>query len=807
MPTGTSLFAALLAPNGPVASAMREVAGAGFEPRPQQSRMCEGVALAMQRSSTLLVEAGTGTGKSFAYLLPAALRCVLYGQNVVVSTHTISLQEQLIQKDLPVIQRVIDALVESGSLPEPATPDGKARPLKPVLVKGRGNYVSVRRLKLASERQDKLFSDPAARRSLHVIEDWAYTTRDGTVSSLPAIERWGVWDKVQSDSGNCMGKKCPNYEQCFFQSARREMEESNLFVCNHALFFSDLALRAQDAGFLPRYEHAIFDEAHTVEEVAGEHFGASLSEGRVAHLLAGLYQSRTGKGYLSQLSLISEDLRALERTIALVDRAHDASRRFFEDLARKAESASPDNPRARPWTQQGAARAEGGSEPRVLRIRSAGVVPNDLSPVMRELALRLRGLREDAKHDADRYELNAYALRAEMIAQDAGLLIEQTAPASAYWIEVTGNDSRADGAGASRRVTLACAPLEVAPILKERLFAQPLSVVLTSATLATRGQHRAAEPAPTGPDADAPAFEHTIRQLGCEHASTMLLGSPFDYPRQVEVFVERVGAARPSPPNDTRDGPPTHSTTNPPSPARYLAPADDLTWLGAVPPSPARANNPAPREARPNVPPHAQRLADAVMKHVRATDGGAFVLFTSFATLNQVARAMERECARLALPLLAQGRDGSRTAILQKFREDPRSVLLGAASFWQGVDVRGQGLRNVIITKLPFDPPDRPLVQARGELIQSRGGSPFMEDALPRAVLRFKQGFGRLIRSADDHGRVVILDERVVTTRYGRAFLDALPEGVPIRASDTDDASDSRQGDTDPADQRNPFDE
>jgi ATP-dependent DNA helicase DinG len=195
------------------------------------------------------------------------------------------------------------------------------------------------------------------------------------------------------------------------------------------------------------------------------------------------------------------------------------------------------------------------------------------------------------------------------------------------------------------------------------------------------------------------------------------------------------------------------------------------------------------------------------MKHVRATDGGAFVLFTSFATLNQVARAMERECARLALPLLAQGRDGSRTAILQKFREDPRSVLLGAASFWQGVDVRGQGLRNVIITKLPFDPPDRPLVQARGELIQSRGGSPFMEDALPRAVLRFKQGFGRLIRSADDHGRVVILDERVVTTRYGRAFLDALPEGVPIRASDTDDASDSRQGDTDPADQRNPFDE
>lgn len=743
----------ILVPGGAVAQAM----GAAFEARPQQVEMCEAVAKVMHSRSHLLVEAGTGVGKSFAYLLPAALRCVLYGETVVVSTHTISLQEQIIEKDLPIIERVLEILRSAGAVPEPATPDGKARPLKSVLVKGRGNYVSIRRLVLASERQDRLFGDPAARRSLHVVEDWAKATLDGTLSTLPPLERPGIWDKVQSDTGNCMGRKCPQYERCFYQNARREMEGANLLVCNHAVFFSDLSLRAQDVGFMPRYDHVVLDEAHTVEEVAGEHFGVSLSEGRVNHLLTNLYQPRSGKGYLAQLALHTGETSSVERAIGLVHRAQGAARVFFEHAAQLApgeESGPSGRASDKTWLDNGARTVSGGGEPRTTRLRRAGAVDNTLSPAMAELALRLRALREIALVEADRFELNAYAQRADMIAADAKVLVDQALPACAYWVEMSGvrDDAAAGSALAgSRRVTLACGPVEVAPILKDRLFSHDHSVVLTSATLATAGAARPAARSVPSANADSqdtipqpadlphPAFAHAVKQLGCAGAQTLQLGSPFDYATQVEVFVESPGRAPSDPPD-----PPRH---------RRKSAGDNS----------------------------AASLAAAILRHVDATEGGAFVLFTSFWSLNGVARELEAPLEQRRMPLLVQGRDGSRTAILQRFRENDRSVLLGAASFWQGVDVRGRGLRNVIITKLPFDPPDRPLVQARCELIESRGGNAFMEDSLPRAVLRFKQGFGRLIRSADDHGRVVILDPRVVTSRYGRAFLNALPTGVPVR--------------------------
>ncbi len=878
---------------------MQQVTGLPYEVRSQQEEMCEAVALVMQTRTHLLAEAGTGTGKSFAYLLPAALRAVVYGEVVIISTHTISLQEQILNKDLPVIEKVLALLKESGELSAAATDDGKHRELKSVLVKGRGNYVSVRRLRLASERQEKLFSDAAAKRSLHVIEDWAQTTRDGTLSTLPPIERWGVWDKVQSDSGNCMGKKCQNYEQCFFQAARAEMEGANLIICNHALFFSDLALRVQDAGFLPAYQHVILDEGHTVEETAGEHFGASLSEGRVQHLLSGLYQPRTGKGYLTQLTLNTTDSSPVEKAIGICTRAADVARAFFEDLETTAARNVTDAPGGfnrrgsgggdsrddakggakKPWFTRGAdgASAEGRSEPRILRVREPNIVENALTPVMRQLALSLRGMRESTREEADRYELNAFAIRAEMIAGDAHTLIQQTSPASAYWIEVTGGDESAFGSG--KRVTFACAPIEVAPLLRDRLFAQGYSVTLTSATLAMSGatagragggsEHESGDRsssfaaresgAGTGGDSDSrmprrsdesmsieelieqeriqaeqadrnlhfvadsddsardanstahnsnarrtarnahdpldpldpsdtsnlsessdtsavrgrhtraqcdPAFAHTAKQLGCEGAACLQVASPFDYAKQVEVFVERVQVK------------PRAEDESQVSDADFAFPTD--AGFGKSLPFAGKRGG-SRFTPRSNASDYAYALADNIERHIRATDGGAFVLFTSFATLNQVARVLQPKMDRLAMPLLVQGRDGSRTLILQRFREDERSVLLGAASFWQGVDVRGRGLRNVIITKLPFDPPDRPLVQARGELIQSRGGNPFMEDALPRAVLRFKQGFGRLIRSKDDHGRVVVLDDRVITTRYGRAFIEALPEGVRVQ--------------------------
>lgn len=769
MPSATDILEAMLAPGGPVARAMHAATGDKFEARPQQRDMALRTMQTLADRSHLLVEAGTGTGKSFAYLLPAALRAVLWGETVVISTHTISLQEQLINKDIPLVERVLAMLIEQGELADTmcSTPDGALRELKPVLVKGRGNYVSIRRLRMASERQDKLFADAAQRRSLHQVEDWAYTTNDGTLSSLPPLERMGIWDKVQSDSGNCMGKKCPNYEACFYQNARKKLDGANLLVCNHALFFSDLALRGQDAGFLPAYQHVIFDEAHNVEEVAGEHFGASLSEGRIAHLLTTLYQSRTGKGYLPQLQVTGEDQSSLERAINLVVRAQDATRAFFDDLAqlmhRRSDEEVPEagKPGNKNWTQR--SYTPGSDAPAVLRLRKPGFVQNLITPIFRELTVRLRALRDECKFDPDRFELNSYAQRAEMIAGDCDTLVTHALPSCAYWIETSGED----GPSTQRRITLACAPIEVAELLKERLFQSGHSVVLTSATIATRtttenesGEHRET------------AFAHAMQRLGCDGANAMQLSSPFDYAKQVELYLDLRSSA--PPPKQLRSGEDTRRVEL--SRDEFASEFADLPWDMSAGLSKPRGGSfggsfGSSRGGE------AQRLAPLILDHLAATEGGAFVLFTSFATLLKCASELAGPLTQLRLPLLAHGRDGSRTLLLQKFREDDRSVLFGAASFWQGVDVRGRGLRNVIITKLPFDPPDRPLTQARLEAIELRGGNPFMEESVPRAIIKFKQGFGRLIRSSEDHGRVAILDPRVQTARYGRLFLQALPAG------------------------------
>ena len=644
----SATIAELLAEGGLLARRL----GSHFEWRPQQLEMAEAVDFAMRTKGRLLVEAGTGVGKSFAYLLPAMLRCMHSDEVVVIATNTIALQEQLIKKDIPLLRELLE--------PAEELPEGVAPRIRPCLVKGRGNYVSIRRLRLASQRQDKLFADPAARRSLHVIEDWAYTTTDGTLSTMPALERPGVWDKVESDSANCMGRKCPHHEQCFYQSARRVMEQSNLLICNHAVYFADMALRGEGVGFLPQYHHVILDEAHGVEDVASEHFGVSLTEGRVMHLLTTLYQPRANKGYLPQLALADDDTRGVENAIRLVIEAQETARLFFEEVVTLAQRTGQD----KPWSGGGGQ----GWDASVLRLRSAGQFENALTPVMRRLELSLKALKDSCKNEADRFELNGYAVRAGIVAEHAQTLVEQKLAGCAYWAEIGGaTESR------QRRVTLAGAPEEVGPLLRERLFKGEFSVTLTSATLATKGAG-----AETQRERAEAAFMHTMSRLGCDDARTLQLGSPFDYATQVELIVDT-------------------------SAAQAMT-----SWSGK-----------ASYEA----------MAGRILEHVRDTRGGAFVLFTSF---------------------------------------------------WQGVDVRGQGLRNVVITKLPFDPPDRPMTEARCELIKERGGDPFNEDSLPRAVNRFKQGFGRLIRSREDHGRVVVLDPRLVTARYGKRFLDALPKGVRV---------------------------
>jgi len=659
--------AVVLSDAGPIAQRLN-----GFEHRAEQQEMATAVERCLERKGRLLVEAGTGVGKSFAYLVPAIRQAAQMGQRVIISTHTIALQEQLVEKDLPLLRA---ALGEEFST---------------VLVKGRNNYVSLRRLELAVERQTRLFSDEGTRHELEQLHEWAWKTEDGSTASLTAPPSRSVWEHAQSDAGNCMGRKCKRYEQCHFQKARRRMEGGQILVVNHALFFSDLAMRSKGGrGFLPTYGHVILDEAHSIEEVAADHFGGRLSESAVHHLLRSLWNPTTHRGALNDIRMNDGGDATLRSVLGAIDECDKAAKAFFASLRR--------------WRQ-----AQGGEGE--LRIREPGIVEDLLSPALTKLATLLTLARERAVEEADGWEMNAYAQRAESFALATAALLQQSLPGCAYWIEVSRTPDRRGQGGT---VTLAAAAIEIGPLLQRHLFAEEVSVVMTSGTLAAqRGDLSAA-----------------ARTLGLVDAEQLVLGSPFDYARQVRAFVE-----------------------------------SDL---------------PDPRE-----PGALNAIAERVLHHIDATDGGAFVLCTSFRDLNELVARLSAPLAVRGHPTLAQSGGSHAGSLLKRFREDERSVLFGVSSFWQGVDVRGRGLRNVIVTKLPFEPPDAPLTQARHDLITARGGNPFSDDTLPRAIVRFRQGFGRLIRSSADTGRFVVLDSRIGRKGYGRAFIEALPQGIRIGDDD-----------------------
>ena len=639
----------------------------GFEYRPEQEEMAISVANSLLKDNNLVVEAGTGVGKSLAYLIPAILFAHLTKRTCVVATNTINLQEQLLEKDIPCVRDLFYRASELNSFAD----------FKCALLVGRANYLCTNRLSRALLGQTDLFEN-RQRDELERISKWADDgPLEGIRQELSPIPMSTVWESVNADSSLCSPQKC-NPDNCHYRKARSLVDQADVIVVNHSLFFSLMGAGAgpkEEDGVLFPGDFVIFDEAHEMPEVASEHLGISISSWALENFLRRLYNPKKRKGLIAKVAR-NEDIERVEDTkLAMQD--------FFQFLHLETL----------------------GEQDRV-RINHGHSFPLDFFPPYGKMLRSLVELRDLAEGESARLEIKDQVKRAQAYLASLTDFIEQKNKEHVYWIERLGTKKDI--------IHLRGAPLRVAEVLKEELFSRGSSVVMTSATI-SRNE----------------SSEHFKNETGVGCADEKILKSPFDYRNNMSI---RILTDAPNPMEKNRS-----------------------VYLGF--------------------------LSKAIDQLSRSVEGGTLVLFTNYSDLKYCYRELIGKWAKNGRSLYAQGEGFSRSELRKRMIEEGDALLLGAESFWKGFDAKGSCLSQLIITRLPFENPSHPLQQARSEFFESKKMNPFRELTLPKAIIRFRQGVGRLIRSKNDCGEIVILDSRILKKRYGKEFIAELPHQLIDRVT------------------------
>ncbi|MCH8474525.1 MAG: ATP-dependent DNA helicase [Opitutales bacterium] len=622
--------------------------------------MATATAETMVNNKPLLFEAGTGCGKSLAYLIPGIIQAVSQKRPCIISTHTISLQEQILNKDIPLCRTLFANIPELEPFAD----------FRATLFVGKGNYLCTTRLVKAINEKADLFGG-TDQQMLENLATWSQETSTGLIQDFPPPPpSWELWSSVNADSSVCNSRNCTP-ETCPYQAARQRLKKADVIILNHSLLFA--LLNAQGSlgktrGVLFPHDFLILDEAHTVPATATENFGISLSSFGLDRLLKRLYNDKNRKGLLARIGS-KKDIEVVEETRRLATV-------FFGDIEQRYLGQGP-----------------------VRRIASPGWNDPILQPSLRVLIQILGGHLEKIDEGPAKDELNDQKKRLESVIAALNETHSLAREDHVHWVEKSGKRQTI--------ITIRAAPIDVAPYLKEALFERKTSVLLTSATLA--------------PVQDIGPFAKIV---GADQAATGQVPSPFPYQKNCRAFVVRDMAA----------------------------------------------------PALKTLPQYRRDLADYIHFFIDRVPGGSLVLFTSYNDLREVSQFLREPLKESGRTLLEQTGTLGRAQLAQRFREIGNAVLFGTDSFWTGIDIPGPALSQVIVTRLPFENPSHPIVEAKMEWIRQHGGNPFQEHTLPQALIKFRQGIGRLIRKHSDYGRLVLLDSRILRKPYGRLFLDALPD-------------------------------